>query len=344
MVRFAHPSLFILLVFLLLLIVMNHFIRKSNQKRFAGLAEESTLKFLFNRIRFGRILLKDRLILLGIFFMIIAAVGPQIGTRLTELKREGVDVIIALDTSTSMDAVDVKPTRLEKAKYELSRLVNSLKGDKVGLIVFAGTSHMHLPQTTDYAAVRLFIQTIGTNLIQTQGTDLAAALELAMEKVKTDDNKYKVIVLVSDGEDHQGRAIDLADEAAELGIIVHTLGVGTAAGGPIPIIDEQGNRIDFKKDRQGNIVTSQLNDAVLNEIAYKTNGKYIRVENQPNAIAPLLEEIDEMEKREIKAHVFSQYEDRYQIFLTLALICLVIEFFIATRSTKELAWEGRFSR
>mgnify|MGYP001351835114 CR=1 FL=1 len=344
MVRFAHPNLFFLLVFLILLIVLNHFVRKSNQKRFAGLADDSTRRFLFNRILFRRIKFKDGLIFLGIFFMIIAAVGPQIGTRLTELKREGVDVIIALDTSTSMGAVDVKPTRLEKAIYELSRLVNNLKGDKVGLIVFAGTAHMHLPQTTDYAAVRLFLQTVNTNLVQSQGTDLASALALAMEKVKTDDNQYKVIVLVSDGEDHQGKAVELAEEAASMGIIVHTLGVGTAAGGPIPIFGEDGSRVDFKKDRQGNIVTSRLNDAVLNEIAYKTNGKYIRVENQPNAISPLLEEIDEMEKREIKAHVFSQYENRYQIFLIFALICFVIEFLIATRSTKELAWEGRFSR
>jgi len=253
-------------------------------------------------------------------------------------------LIIALDVSTSMNAVDVKPSRLEKAKYELSRLINNLKGDRIGLVVFAGTAHLHLPLTTDYAAARLFLQSITTDLISTQGTDLSSAMNLAIEQIKEDSEQYKVVVIVSDGEDHQGNIMALTQEAKNMDFMIHTLGIGTSAGGPIPILDENGNRLEFKKDRNGNIVTTKLNDAILNEIAYTAGGKYIRVENQANAIMPLLEEIEEMEKREIKSHVFSQYENRYQIFLLLALICFLIEFFISTRSTKELEWEGRFSQ
>lgn len=344
MVQFEHPQLFYLFIFVGLFLIINYYFKKRDHIRLQNLANDHNRKFLFNRVQFGRIKLRTTLFILGTCFMILASIGPQIGTKLTELKREGVDLIIALDISTSMDAVDVKPTRLEKAKYELSRLINSLNGDRVGLIVFAGTAHLHLPLTTDYAAARLFLQSITTELISTQGTDLSSALTLAMEQIIEDSDQYKVVVIVSDGEDHQGNIMDLTQEATNMDVMIHTLGIGTSAGGPIPILDEDGNRIEFKKDRNGNIVTTKLNDAVLNEIAYTSGGKYIRIENQANAIMPLLEEIDNMEKREIKAHVFSQYENRYRLFLLLALICFLIEFFIPTRSSKELAWEGRFHR
>jgi len=249
-----------------------------------------------------------------------------------------------LDTSASMNAGDVKPSRIEKAKYELGRLLNKLEGDRVGLIAFAGSAHLHCPLTEDYSASRLFLNMMDTDLITTQGTDLAVAIQLALDHVENDDEKFKVFVLVSDGEDHQGEAIILAEKARKLGIIIHTLGVGTAAGGPIPIYDDNGNRVEFKKNRRGQVVTSTLNESTLDEIARITGGLYIRVENQVNAIAPLLKEIDQMEKRELKSHVFSQYEDRYQVFLIIGLMLFSAEFLIPTRTKKEMVWEGRFSR
>jgi len=271
-------------------------------------------------------------------------VGPQIGTKLTQLNRKGVDVIIALDTSTSMDAIDVSPSRIEKAKHELSRFMNGLDGDRVGLIVFAGSAHLHCPLTSDYSAARLFLNSVDSKIIATQGTDMAAALELAMENIPEEDETYKVIVLVSDGEDHQGRVMKLVEDAKKRGIIIHTMGVGTATGGPIPILDVSGKRKDFKKDRNGNIVTSKLNGATLSDIAFKTGGKYIRVENQSNAIAPIIHEISEMESRELKSHVFSQYEDRFQVFLIIALLLFLAEFFISTRTKEEMVSECRFSK
>ena len=259
------------------------------------------------------------------------------------MTREGIDILILLDTSISMDATDVKPSRMEKAKYELGRLINSLNGDRVGLIAFAGSAHLHCPLTEDYSALRLFLNMIDTDLIYNKGTDLAEAIELAIKNIKDDESKFKVLLLVSDGEDHQGIAIDFARKAKESGVIIHTLGVGTLGGAPIPILDDLGNRIDFKKNNKGQVVTSTLNELVLREISDITNGLYIRMENEANAISPILDKIKDMEKKEIKSHVFSQYEDRYQIFLLIGLLFFILEFFISTRSKKEIIWQGRFS-
>ncbi len=343
MVRFTHPYMFYLFIPFFIFLIWNWTIRRKQLERIRQIGVPNIREFLLNRVQFNRVNLKSFLILLGTLSLIIASVGPQVGTKLMELKRKGVDVILAIDISTSMDANDVKPSRLEKAKYELSRLISNLKGDRVGMIVFAGTAHLHVPLTTDYAAAKLFLNSIDTDMVSAKGTNLASAIELALDNVDTENEKYKVIILVSDGEDHEGKAIELAEKARERNIIIHTMGVGTPAGGPIPIIDENG-RQSFKKDSHGTIITTALNDAVLNDIALTTGGKYIRVENQANAIGPLMKELERMDKRELKSHVFSQYEDRYAIFLIFAGICFLAEFFITTRSKKEVAWQGRFSR
>lgn len=344
MVRYTHPEMFYLFIPLTLVLIWYAYQGKKIRVGLETLGTASIKKFLFNRVKYSRIRLRSRLIILGIIFILLASVGPQIGMKLTELTREGVDIFILLDTSTSMNAMDVKPSRIEKAKYELGRLLNKLEGDRAGLIAFAGSAHLHCPLTEDYSASRLFLNMMDTDLITTQGTDLAAAIQLALDHVETDDEKFKVFVLVSDGEDHQGEAITLAKQAQKLGIIIHTMGVGTSAGGPIPIFDNSGNRVEFKKNRIGQVVTSTLNETTLDEIARITGGIYIRVENQVNAIAPLLKEIDKMEKKELKSHVFSQYEDRYQVFLIIGLILFLAEFIIPTRTKKEMVWEGRFTR
>tara|TARA_B110000263_G_scaffold239714_1_gene242167 strand:- start:432 stop:1469 length:1038 start_codon:yes stop_codon:yes gene_type:complete len=344
MVRYTHPEMFYLFIPLTLVLIWYAYQGKKLRVGLETLGTASIKKFLFNRVKYSRIRLRSRLIILGIIFILLASVGPQIGMKLTELTREGVDIFILLDTSTSMNAMDVKPSRIEKAKYELGRLLKKLEGDRAGLIAFAGSAHLHCPLTEDYSASRLFLNMMDTDLITTQGTDLAAAIQLALDHVETDDEKFKVFVLVSDGEDHQGEAITLAKQTQKLGIIIHTMGVGTSAGGPIPIFDNSGNRVEFKKNRIGQVVTSTLNETTLDEIARITGGIYIRVENQVNAIAPLLKEIDKMEKKELKSHVFSQYEDRYQVFLIIGLILFLAEFLIPTRTKREMVWEGRFTR
>ena len=344
MVRYTHPEMFYLLIPFVLVIIWYAISGRKLRKKMEALGTEEIRMFLLNRVKLSRVQLRSRLLILGILFIILASVGPQIGTKMTQLNRRGVDVIIALDTSTSMDAIDISPSRIEKAKHELSRFINGLDGDRVGIIVFAGSAHLHCPLTSDYSAARLFLNTIDSKIIATQGTDMAAVLELAMENISEEEETYKVIVLVSDGEDHQGRVMELAEDAKKRGVIVHTIGVGTAMGGPIPILDVSGKRKDFKKDRKGNIVTSKLNGATLSEIAFKTGGKYIRVENQSNAITPIIDEISEMENRELKSHVFSQYEDRFQVFLIISLILFLVEFLLSTRTKEEMMWEGRFTK
>jgi len=344
MVRYTHPEMFYLFIPLTLVLIWYAYQGRKLRMNLESLGTASVKRFLLNRVKHTSIRLRSQLIILGIIFILLASVGPQIGMKLTELTRKGIDIFILVDTSTSMNAVDVKPSRMQKAKYELGRLLNNLEGDRVGLIAFAGSSHLHCPLTEDYSASRLFLNMMDTDLITTQGTDLAAAIQLALDHVEEDDEKFKVFVLVSDGEDHQGEAITLAEQARDLGIIIHTLGVGTPTGGPIPIYDDNGKRIEFKKNRSGQVVTSTLNESTLNEIARITGGIYIRVGNQVNAITPLLNEINQMEKRELKSHVFSQYEDRYQVFLIIGLLLFLAEFVIPTRTKNEMVWEGRFTR
>ena len=344
MVRYTHPEMFYLFIPLTLVLIWYAYQGRKLRMGLEALGTSSIKKFLLNRVKHSSIRLRSRIFILGIIFILLASAGPQIGMKLTELTRQGVDIFILLDTSTSMNAEDVKPSRMEKAKYELGRLLNNLEGDRAGLIAFAGSAHLHCPLTEDYSASRLFLNMMDTGLITTQGTDLAAAIQLALDHIEEDDEKFKVFVLVSDGEDHQGEAITLAEQARDLGIIIHTLGVGTPAGGPIPIYDDKGKRIEFKKNRSGQVVTSTLNESTLDEIARITGGIYIRVGNQVNAITPLLNEINQMEKRELKSHVFSQYEDRYQVFLIIGLLLFLAEFVIPTRTKNEMVWEGRFTR
>ena len=342
MVRFTHSEMFYLFIPLLFIFFWYAFKGYSIRLKLEDLGTSAIKIFLLNRLKYSNIKLKSKLMLLGIVFILLASVGPQIGVKLKELSREGIDIFILIDTSVSMDAIDVKPSRIEKAKYELGRLLTELGGNRAGIIAFAGSAHLHCPLTTDYSAARLFLNMIDTNLIIEQGTDLAQAIRLALNNIE-DEEKFKLLVIVSDGEDHQGEALLLAEEAKERGIIIHTIGIGTSSGGPIPIYDDRGNRIDFKKNKDGGIVTTTLNELILDQIANITNGLYIRIENQINAISPLLQEIQKMDKMELKSHIFTEYEDRYQIFLLIGLILFIIEFIIPTRTKKEIQWSGRFT-
>ena len=343
MVRYTHPEMFYLFIPLLLFIGWYIYKGPPVNRRLKKLGTSMIRKFLFNRIRYRRIQLRFWLMILGIIFIIFASVGPQIGMKLAELTRKGVDIMILMDTSISMNAQDVTPSRMEKAKYELGRLINNLNGDRVGIIAFAGTAHLHCPLTEDYSAAQLFLNTMDTDIISTQGTDIATPIKLALDYISSDDKKFKVLILVSDGEDNQGEAIAIAKEAAELGVIIHTLGIGTKAGAPIPIFDDTGRRKEFKKNLSGKVVTSTLNATLLNEVSTLTGGVFIRIENQVNAIMPVLQKLEEMEKRQIKSHVFSQYEDRYQKFLLIGLLLLIMEFIISTRTKEEMIWKGRFT-
>jgi len=288
---------------------------------------------LFSRLDANFLQWKNRLTIIGLIFLIFSAAGPQIGTRVSPIERKGVDLVFAVDVSESMNAQDIKPSRLDKAKFEISQIISQLKGDRVGIIVFAGSSHLYLPLTSDYEATQLFLDAIDTKMIPNQGTDFSTALRTAMSVFNKENDKYKVMVLVTDGEDHEGAAIEMADTALKSGIVTHSVGVGTEKGSLIPIYnDSSDNR--YKRDKKGILITSKLNENMLIELANAGGGIYSRFNNRDSKYKEILSAIDNMEKRSIATHIYSEYEDRYQSFATISLLFLTAGLIMPTRKKK----------
>ncbi|RLD12609.1 hypothetical protein DRI50_08940 [candidate division KSB1 bacterium] len=281
-----------------------------------------------------RVVWKNIFFILSYIFLVIALADPQIGTKLEQVKRKGVDIIMALDVSNSMKAEDIKPNRLEKAKHEIVRFIDLLKGDRIGLVAFAGMAHLVCPLTLDYGAAKLFLQMMDTDLIPVQGTALGDAIKVAMKAFNQKDRKHKVLILITDGEDHEGDPVKVAKEAAKEGIIIYTIGIGSPQGVPIPVYDRNGNEVGFMKDRNGNVVTTKLDMATLQKIAFVTNGKYYMATSGQSELEKIYGEINKMEKKELSARKFSQYEDRYQIFALIGLIFVLLEFFLPVRTRK----------
>jgi Ca-activated chloride channel family protein len=229
-----------------------------------------------------------------------------------------------------MRGTDVKPSRLDKSKFEISQMIQKLKGDRVAFIVFAGSSHLYLPLTTDYEAAHLFLDQIDTNMIPTQGTALSSAIQTGLSAFSEDNSKYKVLILITDGEDHEGEAIDLARQASKRDMIVHTVGVGTTSGSLIPEIDINGIT-EYKKDNSGKLITTQLNEKILEEIADAGKGSYVRFNNKSSNYKNILKRIDAMEKRTIKSHIYSDFEEQYQKFGIISLLLMIISMLISTR-------------
>ncbi len=272
-----------------------------------------------------------RIRLTGIILLIISASGIQIGSKVKPIERQGVDLIFAVDVSVSMNAEDVKPNRLEKAKFEINQIIRRLKGDRVGIIVFAGVSHLYLPLTSDYEAANLFLEEIDTEMIPTQGTDISSALNTGLSTFSDESEKFKVLVLITDGEDHEGKAIGIAKNAAKTGIIIHTVGVGSVSGSLIPVIDKKTGNSSYKRNRQGKLITSTLNEGILQKIANAGEGIYLRFDNRAAHYKSIIQAIGQMEKKIISTHEFSEYEDQFQIFGTLALCMFITSFFITTK-------------
>ena len=231
-----------------------------------------------------------------------------------------------------MNAQDIKPSRLEKAKFEISQIINQLKGDRIGIIVFAGSSHLYLPLTSDYEASQLFLDALDTKMIPNQGTDLSTALKTAMNVFNNEDDKFKVMVLVTDGEDHEGEAIELASTALNNGIITHAVGVGTVKGSLIPI--NSGSSNNYKRNKNGTLITSKLNENTLIELASAGGGIYSRFNNRDSKYKEIMSAIDNMEKRSIETHIYSEYEDRYQFFATISFFLLTAGLIMPTRKKR----------
>jgi len=342
MFRFHNVFYLHLLWIIPILIVFYIFVfkwKKKSLKRFGSL--ELIEKLIASTSR-GKQIVKIVLMIVSIFFMIISLSRPQIGTKLEEVKREGVDILIALDVSLSMTAEDIKPNRLEKAKHEIGSFIDLLQGDRVGLIAFAGVPFVQCPLTLDYGAAKIFLDIMDPGLIPQPGTAVGDAILLAMKTFEERERKHKVLVLITDGEDHQGEPLKAAEIAEKEGVIIYTVGVGSAKGVPIPLYDDSRRNTGFKKDRQGEIVTSKLDEITLEKIALQTNGKFYRATGGEDELKKIYDDISKMEKKELSSIKFSQYEDRYQYFLAIAIIFLLMEIFITDRKKIQKEWRGRF--
>ena len=326
-----YPVVFIFLIVLGIILFLGK--KRNSITSMLNIQSDQLKDRLYRNIDFNKTNWKKRCRLAGLLFLIISASGIQIGTKVKPVERKGVDLIFAVDVSISMNAEDVKPSRLKKAKFEISQIIHQLKGDRVGIIVFAGASHLYLPLTADYEAAILFLDEIDTEMIPTQGTAISSALNTGLSAFSDESEKFKVLILITDGEDHEGRAIAIAEKAAQTGIIIHAVGVGSVSGSLIPVLDKKTGDTSYKKDRRGKLITSTLNEGILQDIARAGNGIYVRFDNRAAHYKMITDSINQMEKKSISTHEFSEYEDQYQLFGVMALSMFLAAFFIPTKKT-----------
>ncbi len=281
-----------------------------------------------------RPVVKFIVLMLALAFIITGLARPQFGSKLKTVKREGVELIIALDVSNSMMAEDIQPNRLERAKRAISRLIDRLEDDKIGLIVFAGDAYTQLPITADYNSAKLFLNSVNTQIVPKQGTAIGAAIDLAHRSFTPGDKANKAIIVITDGENHEDDAIASAKAALEDGIIVHTIGMGLPSGSPIPVL--RNGQTDYMKDRDGNVVITKLNEQMLEQISAAGSGIYIRANNAQVGLNTLFDEINKMEKQEMESRTYSEYDDQFQFFFAIGLFLLLLEFVILERKNKYL--------
>lgn len=328
MFRFAHPEYFYLLLALpviYLVYLYGIFRRRRNLKKYGDI---KLLESLMPDVSRYKPHVKFYLQLFALFILVFVIAGPQFGSKLESVKKQGVEIMIALDISNSMLAKDISPNRLEKSKQILSKLIDDLSNDKVGLIVFAGDAYTQLPITSDYSSAKMFLSGISPNMISSQGTAIGSAIQLATRSFSPNKASDKAIIIITDGENHEGDAVEMAKQAAEKGIKVDVIGIGSPEGVPIPV-SEQSN--DFRKDNQGNVVISKLNETMGQQIAEAGKGIYVRADNTNNALRALLNEVRKMKKTDLESKVYSEFDEQYQSLAWIVLILLLVDIFILDR-------------
>jgi len=335
MFRFEHTwmlwSLLLLPLMVLAFAIVQHW-RKKARNRFAESALFQALMPEYSNFRFR---LKFVFFLLGFGFLLIGLANPQIGSKLEEVKREGIDLIIALDVSNSMNAEDLKPNRLEFSKRAMLQMLSKLRGDRLGIIVFAGKAYTQLPITTDYSAAKLFLNTVNTDIVPVQGTNIADAIDLAAESYNFKQGGNKVLIIISDGENHEADAIDAAEDAFKKGINIFTIGMGTSNGAPIPKI-VNGKKAGYRQTEDGSTVVSSLNEDMLRELAGIGGGIYVRASNSNPGIMQILDELSAMEKGEFESKMYTDYEDRFQIFIGASIFFFLLSWVLTEKKSKFL--------
>ena len=306
--------------------------RKKALKRFGN---PEVIGPLMPAVSFSRPVLKSLLVLLALASLIFGIARPQFGSKLREIKREGVEIIIALDVSNSMMAEDIQPNRLERAKQAIARLVDRLVNDKIGLIVFAGDAYTQIPITTDYVSAKLFLTSISTDIVPKQGTAIGSAIELGMKSFTQQEETSKALIIITDGENHEDDAVQAAQQAAEKGIKVHAIGIGLPQGAPIPVY--AGGQKTYRKDNQGETVISKLDETMLRRIAAAGEGVYIRSTDTRVGLDKLFDEINKMEKQEMESKIYSDYDERFQYVFGISLFFLLLDFFVLDRKNRWLS-------
>lgn len=327
MFRFGEPLYLYLLIVVPILAAFYFYSNYRRRKRLKEYGDMELLKQLMPEVSKYRPDVKFWLLLAAMVMVIFMLAQPQFGSKMETVKRQGIETVVALDISNSMLAQDVAPSRLEKSKKLISRLVETFNNDKVALIVFAGEAFTQLPITSDYVSAKMFLETISPSLISTQGTDIRAAINLAMKSFTPNDGVGRAIVLITDGENHEGGAIEAAQEAAKKGIHVFVLGVGSPDGSPIPV---EGSN-EFRRDKDGNVVVTRLNEEMCREIARAGNGMYVRVDNTNNAERALNAEVNKLAKADVETQVFTEFDEQFRVLAWHALILLAVEIMILNR-------------
>jgi Ca-activated chloride channel family protein len=318
-----------LMIFIFLLVL------KWRRKSLNKIAEAGLQSIVLPQLSKSKVVWRFIFWCLAMAFLVIAIANPQFGTKLEEAKREGIDIMIALDVSNSMKAQDLAPNRLENAKQSIGRLINNLNEDRIGIIVFAGQSYVQLPITTDYSSAKLFLESISCDMIPTQGTAIGAAIDLAVESFDPKSPAAKAIIVITDGENHEDDAVKSAEAAAEKGMTVHTIGMGSEAGVPLPLVSN-GNIVGYRKDNEGNTVVSKLNTALLKEIAAAGKGIFVQAGRSQSALSVVKDELNKMEKKEYASKRYTDYEGRFQFFLAAAIFLLISESLLSERKSKFL--------
>ena len=317
----------VLVLFFLVLQIWRH----KAQKRFA---DRNLIKRLSPNKSLFKSVLKLAMLCIVFACLSIALVNPKVGTKLETVKREGVDIVFAVDVSKSMLAEDIAPNRLEKAKQLVTQIINNLASDRIGIIAYAGKAFPQLPITTDYAAAKMFLQNMNTDMLSSQGTAINEAINLAKTYYDDEEQTNRVLIIISDGEDHSDEAASVAEEAYDEGIRIFTIGVGDLKGGPIPE-KKNGVVVNYKKNSEGETVITKLNEETLQNIANEANGAYINGKSTDDVVETIREILNTMDKTEFEAKQFSDFKAQFQWFLGFAIFFLVLDIFLLERKT---AW------
>ena len=325
-------SLLLIVPILVLLFLFNQYWKRKKQREFGDLEMIQKLspeKSVFKSV------LKFTVLILAFGFLVIGLVNPKIGTKSETVKREGIDIVFAVDVSKSMLCEDVAPSRLEKSKQIVSQIINQLVGDRIGIVAYAGSAFPVLPITTDYGVAKMFLQSMNPSMVSSQGTSLDEAIKLSSTYFDDDKKTSKLLILISDGEDHSEGAIDAAEEASKLGLKIITIGIGTAKGGPIPL-KENGRVLSFKRDQNNAVVVTKLNEESLKIISKNTKGGYVNGNNTKEVLEYVKNALDNIEKTEFEAQQFTDYNSQFQWFLGIAFFLLLLDVFFLERKTKWL--------